>query len=193
MGARLAIQLRDSDDDYPGLNLGNYMVGGGFLNSRLAGRIRGTDGLSYGVGSWFGAHPIDDDATWGAYAMYAPQNDARLLQAFDEEIRRVLADGFTEIEVTDAKSGWLQRRAVSRSNDGELARTLQNREHFGRTMQWDKKLETRVSALTPDDILEAWRRHVDVSKISIVRAGDFSRAETEEQQAAVDADRSVTP
>ena len=149
--------------------------------------------MSYGVGSWFGASAVDDDATWGAYAMYAPQNDAPLLQAFDEELRKVLADGFTELEVTEAKSGWLQRRMVSRSNDGELARTLQNRERYGRTMEWDKALETKVSALTPEDILAAWRRHVDVSKISIVRAGDFSRAEEQDQQAAVDSDRTATP
>ena len=35
--------------------LGNYMLGGGFLNSRLATRIRQKEGLSYGVGSVFNA------------------------------------------------------------------------------------------------------------------------------------------
>ena len=35
----------------PALVLGNYMLGGGFLNSRLATRIRQKEGLSYGVGS----------------------------------------------------------------------------------------------------------------------------------------------
>src|SRR5262249_44142159 len=30
------LNLRDDDPDYPGLVLGNYMLGGGFLNSRLA-------------------------------------------------------------------------------------------------------------------------------------------------------------
>ena len=45
------LKLRDDDPDYPALVLGNYMLGGGFLNSRLAVRIRQKDGLSYGVGS----------------------------------------------------------------------------------------------------------------------------------------------
>src|SRR5262249_55000906 len=45
------LNLRDDDPDYPALLLGNYMLGGGFLNSRLAVRIRQKEGLSYGVGS----------------------------------------------------------------------------------------------------------------------------------------------
>ena len=41
MVAGVNIPLRDDDPDYPALVLGNYMLGGGFLNSRLAVRIRG--------------------------------------------------------------------------------------------------------------------------------------------------------
>ena len=35
MLAGVNIPLRDDDPDYPALVLGNYMLGGGFLNSRL--------------------------------------------------------------------------------------------------------------------------------------------------------------
>ena len=45
------LEIRDDDPSYPALVLGNYMLGGGFLNSRLATRIRQKDGLSYGGGS----------------------------------------------------------------------------------------------------------------------------------------------
>jgi predicted Zn-dependent peptidase len=44
--------LRDDDPDYAALVMGNYIIGGGFLNSRLATRIRQKEGISYGVGSW---------------------------------------------------------------------------------------------------------------------------------------------
>lgn len=43
------LNLRDDDPDYPALILGNYILGGGFLNSRLATRIRQKEGISYGV------------------------------------------------------------------------------------------------------------------------------------------------
>src|SRR5690606_24939564 len=50
MLAGMNLELRDDDADYPALVIGNYMLGGGFLNSRLATRIRQKEGISYGVG-----------------------------------------------------------------------------------------------------------------------------------------------
>ena len=38
--AGMPIEMRDSHADYPALVFGNYMLGGGFLNSRLASRSR---------------------------------------------------------------------------------------------------------------------------------------------------------
>src|SRR5262249_34133938 len=57
--AGIRLNLRDDDPDYPALCLGNYMLGGGFLNSRLATRIRQKEGLSYGVGSSLNAGSLD--------------------------------------------------------------------------------------------------------------------------------------
>jgi hypothetical protein len=37
-------------------------------------------------------------------------------------------------------------------------------------------LEKRVTALTPDDVTGAFRRNLDISKVSIVKAGDFKKA-----------------
>src|SRR5260370_41874141 len=39
------LPIRDDDAAYPALVLGNYILGGGFLNSRLATRIREKEGL----------------------------------------------------------------------------------------------------------------------------------------------------
>jgi zinc protease len=49
MIARLNLPLRDDDPDFAALTVANYMLGGGFLNSRLATRIRQKEGISYGV------------------------------------------------------------------------------------------------------------------------------------------------
>ncbi|MDM7913818.1 MAG: pitrilysin family protein [Candidatus Eisenbacteria bacterium] len=180
--ASMPFELRDEDADYPALVLGNYMTGGGFLHSRLATRIRQKEGLSYGVGAWFFADHFDPYANFGAYAIYAPQNDQRLQQAFQEEMTSIVAKGFTPEEVEEAKSGWLQQRKVSRSNDRELAGTLQNREYEGRTLAWDEQLEKKVAALTPEEIHAAMKRHYDPARISIVRAGSFSKAEQPPQR-----------
>jgi zinc protease len=170
------LPLSDQDKDYPALVLGNYMLGGGFLNSRLAVRIRQKDGLSYGVGSQLNASPLDPAGIFLTYAIYAPQNAARLEAAFKEEVARVLKDGYEAKEIAEAKSGWLQSRVVSRAQDASLARTLATDLYIDRTLAWDADFEGKVKALTGEEILAAMRKYLDLSKMTIVKAGDFAKA-----------------
>ncbi len=169
------MKLRDDHPDYPALLLGNYMLGGGFLNSRLASRIRQKDGLSYGVGSGIQVSALDEWGRFTANAIYAPQNVDKLEAAFKEEIARMLKDGFTAEEVEAAKSGYLQSRQVSRAQDNELAGRLNNYLFLGRTLQWDADLDAKLSALTPEQISAAMRRHIDPTKITIIKSGDFAK------------------
>jgi zinc protease len=173
--AGMNLPLRDDSPDYPALVLGNYMLGGGFLNSRLAVRIRQHDGLSYGVGSGLGAGALDSSGSFTANAIYAPQNVQRLEQAFREEIDKMLRDGFTATEVEQAKAGWLQSREVTRSRDQSLVNTLATYLFYNRTLAFDADLERRVTSLTPDQINAAMRRWINPAKFTIVEAGDFNR------------------
>ena len=78
--------------------------------------------------------------------------------------------------IADAKSGWLQQRTVSRSGERELAGTLASRAFEGRDLMWDAAFEARLEALTPEEIHQAVRRHLDPARISIVHAGNFAKA-----------------
>jgi zinc protease len=168
-------EFRDDHPDYPALVLGNYMLGGGFLNSRLATRIRQKDGLSYGVGSQFNAGALDPVGSFLAYAIYAPENVEKLEAAFREEIEKVITTGFTAEEIAAAKSGWSQTRTVNRSQDAGLAGTLNNYLFIKRDFQWDKAFEEKVLALTPEQINAAMKKHLAPDKINIVKAGDFAK------------------
>ncbi len=170
------VNMSDKDADYPAMLFGNYMLGGGFLNSRLATRIRVKDGLSYGIGSSFNAKADEKDGQLQVYAIAAPQNVAKVEIAFKEELDRVLKDGFTQKEIDADRSGWLQSQQVRRAEDASLAQILVGRDLDDRTMAWDGELEKRVTALTPEVILAAFRRNIDVGRVSIVKAGDFKKA-----------------
>jgi zinc protease len=169
------VSIRDDHADYPALVLGNYMLGGGFLSSRLASRIRQKDGLSYGVGSGMNVSALDQFGRFTATAIYAPQNAEKLEAAFKEEIERMLKDGFTAEEVAAAKTGYLQSRQVSRAQDNELAGRLNTYLFLDRTLKWDADVEAKIKALTPEQINAAMRRHMNPAKISIIKAGDFKK------------------
>ncbi|MFQ5538490.1 MAG: M16 family metallopeptidase [Gemmatimonadota bacterium] len=174
--AQQNLELRDTDPDYPALTLAGYMIGGGVMNSRLARRIRVKDGLSYGVGGGISAHPIDPVGQFAAFAIYAPENAARLEAAFREEMEKVLDEGFTEEELQTAKQGWLESRQLSRAQDPSLASQLSSNLYFDRTFAFAKDLEEKVGALSVDEVNAAVQRFLDLEKITIIKAGDFAGA-----------------
>jgi zinc protease len=172
--AGMNLPIGDRNPDYPALVMANYMLGGGFLNSRLATRIRQNEGLSYGVGSGFGASPLDEKGSFTGYAIFGPENVARLEAAFLEEIEKVRSEGFTQAELDAARAGWLQSRQVGRAQDMSLAAVLANNTYLGRTMAVDAELEAAVTALTLEQVNGAFRKHIDPARLVIVKAGDFA-------------------
>jgi zinc protease len=173
--ARLNIAMRDDDPDFAAFTLGNFILGGGFLNSRLATRIRQNEGLSYGVGSNFSASPLDKSGTFIANAIYAPVNVDKLEAAFRDEIMKAVTTGFTAEEVEAAKAGWLLGRQRARGTDAALAGTLESYLFLGRTFAWDEAIEKKVGSLTVDQVNAAMRKHLNPEKISTFKAGDFAK------------------
>ncbi|MHB1265429.1 MAG: M16 family metallopeptidase [Gemmatimonadaceae bacterium] len=173
--AGLNLPIRDDDPDYPALMLGNWMLGGGFLNSRLATRIRQKEGLSYVVASQLQASSIDKSGNFLGLAIYAPQNAAKLVAAFQDELAKVRTAGFTQDEVNAAKPGLIQQLMQSRANDDQLVGILLNRRFVDRTMAFDAAQEAALQALTAEQVNAAMRKYIDPAKLVVVRAGDFAK------------------
>jgi zinc protease len=168
--------VKDSDPDYPALVLGNHMLGGGAINSRIANRLRQKEGLSYGAGSQFQVSALDQVGQWMAFAIYAPENLDRLEKAFREELDLALAKGFTADEIAAAKTSWLQAQATGRAQDRQLSMRLTADLYNGRTQAFQADLEMKIQALSNEQVLEALRKHLVPAKLNIVRAGDFAKS-----------------
>lgn len=176
--ARQNLELRDTDPDYPALLLAGEMIGGGILNSRLSNRIRDQEGLSYAVQAVLSGHPIDPSGQFLAVAIFAPENVDRVESALIEELEKVLAEGFTQEELNSARQGWLEGRQLGRAQDGNLAGAIGQNLYFGRTFQFDAALEDRVRSATLEEVNQAIRDRLDLSKLTIVKAGDFANKRT---------------
>lgn len=169
----LPLKMRDDHPDYAALTMGNFVFGGGFLNSRLATRIRQKEGLSYGVGSFLQASSLDENGSFGSYAIYNPEVKAKLMTVYKEELTRLINEGITEDELKAAKSGIGQYRQNGRAQDGALAGKLNSNTYLGRQMAWDKQMDDKLQALTVAEVNAALKKNLDASKIIYVKAGDF--------------------
>ncbi|MBU6468583.1 MAG: insulinase family protein, partial [Betaproteobacteria bacterium] len=121
---KLPLPMMEDDPTASALKVANTIFGGGFLSSRLATRIRQKEGISYGVGSFLRLNDKIKNSTLGAYAIYAPQNLARLEKAFQEETDKALSEGFSDKEVKEAKQSLAQSSALGRAQDDALAGLL---------------------------------------------------------------------
>lgn len=181
-----SFRLNDSDPDYAAMVVGSQIMGGGFLKSRMADRMRQRDGVSYTVATQFQARPVDREALTITFALYAPQNVDKVVTGFREELARLLADGITPEELEQARTGWLREQQQQFANDNEVVSTLVSHRRWARTYAtYEAKLAEQIGKLTVDDVNAALRKYLDPNRTLIVRAGDFAGAKrkAEEEEA----------
>jgi len=168
--------MKDDAPDYPATAMGNFILGGGSLSSRIADRLRGKGGLSYSAGSMFNANALDPRATIQVFAIYNPMNLDKVVTGVDEEVARILKDGVAEDELKKARDGFLRQLEIGRTEDGGLASSLASNLFIGRTMQFQADLEKAVKGLDVAAVNAALRTHLDPKNLSVVTAGDFKKA-----------------
>lgn len=168
-------QLNRDAADYPALLLANEIFGGGFLNSRLANRVRQQDGLSYSVGSSVQSGTLDDNGRFVFYAICAPQNAKRLEDALREEAARIAEGGVTEAEVEKAREGLLKALSLQRSQDQSLAKIMADQLYTGRSFLKTAELENRLKQLGAAEVSEVLKRYLKPERFIVVRAGDWDK------------------
>ncbi len=68
------------------------------------------------------ASSFEPNTTLSISAIFAPENLARLRAGVQEEVERVLRDGFSSQEVADAKRALLQERRLARTPGRDACR-----------------------------------------------------------------------
>ncbi len=167
--------MQDNDPDYPAMQIGNFLLGAAPLSSRLSNRVRGKEGLSYGVGSQVSASARDRYGVFLMFAICNPENIEKVDKAIDEELVKALKEGVTEKEVSEAKKAYLQRLKVGRGTDSALASQLATNLNAGRTFAYQAAQEKAITELTTEAVNAALRKHLEPKRLVLIRAGDFKK------------------
>lgn len=175
--ARFDFAHNKSDPDSDAMLLANWIFGGSTgLSNRLMMRLRQKDGLSYGVGSSVNIPAFGNAASWNMQAILAPQNLRKAEVALYEEIDRVLKDGFTQQELDEAKKGFIEYRAVNRSQDNLIAYHWVNMMNEGEDWSEAQKRDENVRNMTLEQVNAAFRKMVNRNALTVVLAGDQKKA-----------------
>jgi len=169
------VPMKDTDADYPAWLMASEVLGG-YSGSRLWMRIREKEGLTYGVQSFAFAGSLDDAGGFGAFLIVAPQNLAKAKASMLEEFNRMASGEITTDELGKAKETWLKEQDTSLSDDNTQTEMLVNQLYRNRTVQFSKDLRAKVAAVTPADIQRVAKKYYDQKRLTIVDAGDQSKA-----------------
>jgi zinc protease len=173
--AGLPLPIDDKDPAYPALTVGNYTLGAAPLASRLSNRVRGKEGLSYGVGSSVAAGTLDPNGSFMIFAITNPKNIGKVDAAIGEEVTKFLTEGVSADELEGAKRAYLQAMQVRRGSDAALADMLAKSLYAGRTFQYYADIEAAIEKLQPGDVKAAFDKYVSPKKLAVIEAGDFSK------------------
>jgi len=170
---QLPLKLQDTDADFPALTAAIQILGGGGFDSRLLTRLRQKDGVSYTVGAGLSASPFEPSGGVEFYAIFAPQNRAKVEAGFAEEIARFARDGVTADELANAKRAILSQRQTARTSDAAVAAGWTAKLHQGRTFAFSADQDARVAALTVDQVNAAVRKWIVPAQVDWSVAGSF--------------------
>ncbi|PQJ82829.1 M16 family metallopeptidase [Polaribacter glomeratus] len=172
----LTAKTSQDSQDFAALQIAGSIFGGGFLSSRVANRLRQKDGVSYGVG---GRVTVDnnkdnENSMIMVYAIYAPQNAAKVQLGFKEEIALFMKDGITQDELDTAIKGWVQAENVSRAKDDELLNVINDNIFYNRDLNFQKNIENNVKKLTVEDVNKVIKKYFKtIDNWSFINGGDF--------------------
>lgn len=175
----LPIATDDTDENYEAMLIGNYILGGGPLSSRLADRVRKKEGLSYTVGSAFRAGTQDKNGTFMLFAISNPENSEKVVATVGEEIDRILESGIQEDELQKARKSYLRTRIGGRAVDSKLASRLRKNLELGRTMEFYAAGDARIESLSKEEVEAALKTFIKRDQMAIIRAGDFEKKSDE--------------
>lgn len=170
------VELNKQQPDYYPAIIANSIFGGSGFASRLMQRIRVKEGYSYGTGSGLQLDFNEPHGLFYMRAIAAPENMKLVVEAYKDEVRKVLEDGFTQKEVDDAIQGELKSLRVSWSSDSYISRLLTSNKELNRDLAWYTDFETKLNKVTLEQVNDAFKKYIARDNLNIFTAGDFAKS-----------------
>lgn len=164
---RVAMDARDPD--YFALNVMNTVLGGAFT-SRLNIRLREEKGYTYGAMSGFARRTLPGPFTALA-AVYTPVTDSAVVE-FVREIRRMADEPVPAEELTRARNFVAYRLPRELETTRDLAGRIAEARIYQLPETFYQEYVDRTLSVSAEDVQGVARRWLDLSRMSLVIAGD---------------------
>ncbi|ROR34237.1 M16 family metallopeptidase [Inmirania thermothiophila] len=165
---------RDDPDLFP-LYVGNYVLGGSGLVSRLSEEVRERRGLAYSVYSYF--LPMRRRGPFQLGLQTRNERAEEALGVVREVLGRYLREGPTAQELEAARRGIVGGFPLRIDSNRKILGYLTLIGYHGLGLDYLERFTERVEAVTAEQVREAFRRHLDPARMVTVLVGGGAAGE----------------
>ena len=164
--------IRRADPDYFALYLGNHILGGNGLVSRISDEIREKRGLSYSAYSYF--MPMRDRGPYVLGLQTRTDKTDEAIKVLKDTLEKFVKDGPTAKELEASKKNITGGFALRVDSNKKIADYLSLIGFYNLPLDYLDTFIARMNAVTLEQVKEAFKRRVDPSKLVTVVVGKQS-------------------
>ncbi len=174
--------IKRGDADYFPLYVGNHVLGGGGMVSRLFVEIREKRGLSYSANSYFS--PMRENGPFTASLQTRTDQTEEALSLLREHLKIFIDNGPTEAELEASKKNITGGFPLRLSSNSKIIAYIGMIGFYGLPEDYLETFNANVNAVTVDQIKDAFKRRLSPDKFVTVMVGPGSDEQGPEKDKA---------
>jgi zinc protease len=174
--------MRRGDPDYFPLYVGNHILGGSGLVSILMDEVRERRGLSYSAYSYFAPMAERGPMIMGLQTKNAQADAARTVMR--DTLERFVEQGPTQTELEAAVKNITGGFPLRIASNSKIVQYLALIGFYDLPLDYLDRFTDRVSAVTAEQIRDAYRRRVHPDRLAVVMVGGAGVGDAADRGAA---------
>ena len=161
--------VKRGDPDYYTLYLGNHVLGGGGMVSRLFSEVREKRGLSYSAYSYFSPMRLQGPFVAGLQTKQGQTQEA--LDVLFENIRRFINEGPTEEELTASKKNITGGFPLRLDSNSKILDYIAMIGFYKLPLDYLNTFNEKIENITVEQVKDAFQRRLNPDNLITVLAG----------------------
>jgi zinc protease len=160
---------RRKDADYMAAALGNSVLGQFGMMGRVGKAVREKSGLAYYAYSNLSAGL--GPGSWTVSAGVNPANVEKATDLIIKELQRFGSKAVSVEELSDSQANFIGRLPLSFESNAGVATALVNIERHDLGLDYYRQYDSRIRAVTREQVLAVARKYIDAQRLVIAVAG----------------------
>ncbi|MBS1213433.1 MAG: insulinase family protein, partial [Proteobacteria bacterium] len=161
--------MKVGDPDYFPLYVGNHILGGSGLVSKISEEVREKRGLSYSAYSYFYPFRVEGPFMMGLQTKNDQADEA--IKVMQHTLRDFIAKGPTAKELEDSKKNITGGFPMRMDSNRKLIEQVASIAFYGLPLDYLDTFISKVEAVTAADIQRAFKARIDPDRLQTVMVG----------------------